>query len=142
VIERLNGAFPFTPAEEEFAALDRPSQPATCHYEIRTPTDFDPGSLCDAVRAAVAVHPMTRVSKQSGRRFLHSAMWAHDGLSFADVVQVACCDNDGTLSRVRGAFVGGQVDARHAPLLRLLLLKPPGPPSSSASITPSATASG
>jgi NRPS condensation-like uncharacterized protein len=118
--------FPFTAAEEAFAALRRRSEPPTCHFEVRTPTDLEPERLGDAVRTAVAVHPMTRVSKRSGRRVLRPAMWAEDAVSFTDVVEVVRCRGDETLNRIRGAFISRPIDVRHAPAFRLLLLKRPG----------------
>jgi NRPS condensation-like uncharacterized protein len=118
--------FPFTPAEEAFAALRRRSEPPTCHFEVRTPTDLDPERLCDAVRTAVAVHPMTRVAKRSGRRLLRPAMWAQDGSSRADVVEVVRSHAEETVSRIRGAFLSRNIEVRHAPAFRLLLLKGAG----------------
>ncbi|MGH9225142.1 MAG: hypothetical protein ACRD2W_15485 [Acidimicrobiales bacterium] len=120
---------PFTVVDETLLRCDRAEEPQTVQLEVRVAGSVDARRLGDAVKDAVARHPMARVSKATRRRLLSPPLWEiHDpaALDVERVLSVAEAQTDTAMGRLRDAFYSQGVDVSCPPPFRLTLVARPG----------------
>jgi hypothetical protein len=107
--------------EEILHSLDRPDEPFNIPVELRVSGSLDERGLREAIRTAVAAHPMTRARKVSRRILLSPARWEVGEPSAGGVLRAIDCNDESALASARAEFYSRPIDVERSPALRLLL---------------------
>ena len=120
------GRIPFNFVEEIWQLRDPDDGTANIHLELRVSGALDEEPLREAIRTAVATHPMARARRVARRVLLRPARWQIEGSASGDVLHsIHCCDESQTAA-ARVEFYDRPIGLLTAPALRFLLAHQPG----------------
>jgi NRPS condensation-like uncharacterized protein len=112
--------------EELMDVAHSADEPLTVQIELRVAGSLGEAALRDAIRKAMAVHPMTRARKAAPRFLLRPPVWELAEPDVSKVLQVLPCGDECELVDIRDRFYSAPIELDAAPALRVLLLKRAG----------------
>jgi NRPS condensation-like uncharacterized protein len=116
----------FNFVEEIWQLRDPPDETANIHLEVRVSGALEEDRLRDAIRAAVATHPMARARKVASRVLLRPARWQIEEPESCDILRSIPCRDESELAAARVDFYDRPISLLRAPALRFLLAPRPG----------------
>jgi NRPS condensation-like uncharacterized protein len=116
----------FNIVEEIWQLRDPPDETANIHLEVRVSGALGEDRLREAIRIAVATHPMARAVKVASRVLLRPARWQIEEPGSCDILRSIHCRDESELAAARVDFYDRPIGLRRAPALRFLLAHRPG----------------
>jgi NRPS condensation-like uncharacterized protein len=117
---------PLTIFEEILKTADRPEEPLTIQTEYRVAGRLDADRLREALRTAIALHPMARARIVAPRKLLRPPQWEIGEVNTDDLIQSVRYDEDSEMDAARAEFYSRPIDLKTAPALRILVAHRPG----------------
>lgn len=123
VAKRAGEILPFSVIDQVVHLLETPAEPWTIQFEVAIPGHFDEGRLRDALRLAVAEHPMARARKLPSSLADRTWRWQISPTIDVNPLRIIDCADAAALAAVRAEFYSRRVPLAESPPFRLVLAR-------------------